>query len=90
MHAYWDRVPDHPNIVVETIHSALVLKRHYDENVEYAPPSRLRRYDLIVIDEISQINDYVLDKLRMAFAELPQRPCPRFMCPRHHAALLAP
>ena len=74
VHAYRDRVPDHPNIVVETIHSALVLKRHYDENVQYCPPSRLRRYDLIVIDEVSQIDDYVLDKLRMAFAELPQRP----------------
>ena len=74
VHSYRDRVPDHPNIVIETIHSALVIKRQYDSAVQYAPPSRLRRYDLIMIDEVSQIDDELLEKLRMAISELPQRP----------------
>ena len=52
VHSYRDRVPDHPDIVIETIHSALVIKRQYDSAVQYAPPSRLRRYDLIMIDEV--------------------------------------
>ena len=74
VHSYRDRVPDHPNIVIETLHSALVIKRRYDEVVQYCPPSRLRRYDLIMIDEVSQIDDELLEKLRIAIGELPQRP----------------
>ena len=78
VHSYRDRVPDHPNIVIETIHSALIIKRQYDSAVQYAPPSRLRRYDLIMIDEVLQIDDELLEKLRMAISELPQRPVPQY------------
>ena len=73
VHSYRDWVPDHPNIIVETIHSALVLKRWYDAAVQYAPPSRLRRYDLIMIDGVAQTDDDLLEKLRMAITELPKR-----------------
>jgi len=40
----------------------------------YAPPSRLRRYDLFLIDEASQIDNPVAQRLRIALSELPHRP----------------
>jgi len=40
--------------------------------VDYAPPSRLRRYDLILVDEASQIEDQVATLLLMGIQELPQ------------------
>ena len=55
VHSYRDRLPDVDNIVVETIHSGFAIQRQYDKLVDYAPPSRLRRYDLILVDEASQI-----------------------------------
>jgi hypothetical protein len=48
--------------------------RQEDSLVMYAPPGRLRRYDLILIDEASQIEDGVCHRLRMAITELPQKP----------------
>ena len=41
--------------------------------VDYAPPSRLRRYDLILVDEASQIEDHVATLLLMGIQELPQK-----------------
>ena len=52
----------------------MVLKRHYDKVVDYCPPGKLRKYDLIILDEASQIDGETYEKLRMAIAELPQRP----------------
>jgi hypothetical protein len=40
----------------------------------YAPPSRLRHFDLFLIDEGSQIEDGIAQRLRLALSELPQNP----------------
>ena len=40
----------------------------------YAPPSRLRQFDLFLIDEASQIEDGITQRLRLALSELPQDP----------------
>ena len=73
VHAYRERLPVHPNITVETIHSATVMVRDQDQVVLYAPPSRLRQYELFLINEGSQIDDPVAVRLRMALSELPHR-----------------
>ena len=54
-----------------TIHSGFAIQRQYDKLVDYAPPSRLRRYDLILVDEASQIEDQVTRLLLMGIQELP-------------------
>ena len=72
VHSYRDRLPDVDNIVVETIHSGFAIQWQYDKLVDYAPPSRLRRYDLILVDEASQIEDQVETLLLMGIQELPQ------------------
>ena len=72
VHSYRDRLPDVDNIVVETIQSGFAIQRQYDKLVDYAPPSRLRRYDLILVDEASQIEDQVATLLLMGIQELPQ------------------
>eukprot|EP00971_Amphidinium_carterae_P035607 701006-Amphidinium_carterae.2 len=41
-----------------------------DRDQVYMPPGRPRTYDLIILDEISQIDERVWEKLRLAFAEL--------------------
>ena len=74
VHAYKDRVPESPFIVVETIHSGFAIYRNYDKDVEYCPPTRLRRYGLIIIDEASQIDDSITRLLFQGLDELPQKP----------------
>ena len=73
VHSYRDRLPDVDNIVVETIQSGFAIQRQYDKLVDYAPPSRLRRDDLILVDEASQIEDHVTTLLLMGIQELPQQ-----------------
>ena len=73
VHSYRDRFPDVDNIVVETIYSGFAIQRQYDKLLDYAPPSRLRRYDLILVDEASQIEDHVATLLLMGIQELPQK-----------------
>ena len=73
VHTYKCKV-QHDNIHVETIHSAWHIYRRADTVVDYAPPSRLRTYDLFIIDEASQIEDDVAVRLHNGFRELPQRP----------------
>ena len=73
VHAYHERLPADENVTIETIHSAMVIVRENDEVVMYAPPSRLRRYDVFLIDEGSQIEDQVAVRLRIALSELPHR-----------------
>jgi len=87
VHSYRDRLPDSENIVVETIHSAFCIYRQEDQVVQYCPPTRLRRYDLIIIDEASQVEDPTTKKLFIALQELPQRP---FVCIAADFAQLAP
>ena len=71
VHAYRERLPAHANITIETIHSAMVIVRDNDKVVMYAPPSRLRRYDVFLLDEGSQIDDPVAIRLQVALSELP-------------------
>ena len=71
VHAYRERIPEHPSITIETLHSGLSLKRQYDKVVDYCPPGKLRKYDLIILDEASQIGGSCYEMLRMALAELP-------------------
>ena len=51
VHAYEDKVPEHANITIATIHAGFAIMRDYDKVVNYAPPSSLRNYELIIIDE---------------------------------------
>ena len=71
--SYRDRLPACDRIVAETIHSAWRVARNVDINT-YNPPSRLRNYDVIFIDEASQIDDTITTVLFRAIAELPQKP----------------
>jgi len=73
VHAYKERLPPTDQIVVETLHAGFSIARKADSQT-YAPPGRLRRYDLIFIDEASQISDAIYDCLTMGIQELPQRP----------------
>ena len=74
VHVFRSRLPDHHSIVVETLHSALRIHREADKLVDYAPPSRLRYFDAIVIDEASQIDDAIFARVIMILQELPQKP----------------
>ena len=62
MHSYRERLPETDRVVAETLHSGFQIARKADKST-YAPPGRLRRYDLIFIDEASQIEDDVTDLL---------------------------
>ena len=73
VHAYKERLPPTDQIVVETLHSVFSIARKVDLDT-YAPPGRLRRYDLIFIDEASQITDDIWDCLFVGIRELPQKP----------------
>ena len=66
------RLPHLQNLTMETLHSAFRITR--DADAAYIPPGRLRHYDLIVVDEVSQIDAFVWRKLKTALGEL--RPCP--------------
>ena len=66
------RLPNLKNLTMETVHSAFRITRQADE--AYIPPGRLRQYDLIVIDEVSQIEASVWRKLRTALGELAPSP----------------
>ena len=73
VHAYRERLPATDQIIVETLHSGFSIARKVDLNT-YSPPGRLRRYDLIFIDEASQITDEIWDVLWIGIRELPQKP----------------
>jgi hypothetical protein len=73
VHTYRERLPPTDQIVVETLHSGFSIARKVDLNT-YSPPGRLRRYDLIFIDEASQITDEIFDCLIVGIRELPQKP----------------
>ena len=73
VHAYKERLPPTDQIVVDTLHSGFSIARKADLDT-YAPPGRLRRYDLIFIDEASQITDVIWECLIVGIRELPQKP----------------
>ena len=64
--------PADGRITVETIHSAFKVTRERD--AQYNPPGRLRQYDLIILDEVSQIDANVWQQVSTACSEL--SPCP--------------
>ena len=75
-HSYRDRLPDTEKIMVDTVHASYCIGRKADvERVRCAPPSKLRRYDLMFLDEASQVEDHVASLIMQGTAELPQRPC---------------
>ena len=61
------------SVVVETLHSGFRIVRDADAKT-YAPPSRLRRYDAIILDEASQVDDRVSQLFYIGYTELPQKP----------------
>ena len=64
---------DRGAITVETIHSGFKIARNADVRT-YAPPGRLRRYDAIIMDEASQVDDKVAELFLCGLRELPQKP----------------
>ena len=66
---YKDRLPASDNIVVETVHSSWKINR--DGQEIYNPPGRLRRYNLIIFDETSQLDDDVFWCLFNGLKEFP-------------------
>ena len=75
--AYRQRLPESDLIRVDTIHAGLRIYRGDEELVNHSPPSLLRQYDAILIDEASQVDDSMVQKINYAITELPQRP---FVC----------
>ena len=73
VHSYKERLPPTDQIMVETLHGGVSIARKVDMNT-YAPPGRLRRYDLIFIDEASQIGDAIFECIWCGGRELPQKP----------------
>ena len=59
--------------MVVTVHSVCSIAQKVDLET-YSPPGRLHRYDLICIDEASQIGDDIFDCIIVGVRELPQKP----------------
>ena len=66
------RLPASANLTMETIHTAFKITREADK--VYIPPGRLRRYDVIIFDEVSQIDADVWSELKVALGELQPGP----------------
>ena len=63
------------NVQVDTIHGVLKYKRQgADQKVQWAPPSALRRIDVILIDEASQYDNREWQRLMQSVAEQPHLP----------------
>ena len=72
MSMYKLRLPADDNLVLETIHSAFKIVR--DADAQYSPPGRLKTFDLIIFDEVSQIDSLTWNYLKIAMAELTSKP----------------
>lgn len=70
---YRDRLPSTDSIVIETLHSAFAIRRGADA-ATYDAPSRLRHFDLFIIDESSQVEDAVFQLLLMSILEMSHKP----------------
>ena len=66
------RIPPDADITVETVHSSFKITRDADK--QYVPPGRLRHYDLIIFDEVSQLDAKVWANLQTAFREMRSLP----------------
>ena len=66
------RLSEHHNLTIETIHAAFKITRDRDQ--EYIPPGRLRHYDLIFMDEVSQIDGGIWRNIMTALQELTPMP----------------
>lgn len=64
--AYHQRIPPKTSLTVETLHSSLKSTRRAD--AVYIPPGRLRTFDLILFDEVSQQDAHVWSDIRTALA----------------------
>ena len=62
------QIPPDADITVETVHSSFKISRDADQ--QYLPPGRLRHYDLIIFDEVSQVDAKVWSRLQTAFREM--------------------
>ena len=78
VHSFKSQLPDVDgieNVQVDTIHGVLGYKRKgADEQVQWAPPSALRRIDVILIDEASQYDDREWQRFTQSLAEQPHLP----------------
>ena len=72
--SYRQRLPEHEHVRVDTIHAGMAIYREPESLVEHSPPSALRGYDLILIDECSQLDNFIAQKIVHALMELPQKP----------------
>ena len=70
---YSDRLPESEHIVVQTIHSLFGIAIG-QQLASYAPPGRLRSYDVFYFEEISLIDDGLWALVSRALNELPQKP----------------
>ena len=61
-------------IHVDTIHGVLKYKRTKDNNVQWAPPSAFRQYDVVFCDEASQYDDREWKRLYQTLREQPHLP----------------
>lgn len=79
VHQYKSKLPDREGvdrIRVDTIQGVLNYKRSgSDSKVTWAPPSALRRYDLILLDEGSQYEDQEWSRFFRSVKEQPHAPC---------------
>ena len=78
VHSFKSQLPDVEgieNVQVDTIHGVLGYKRKgADEQVQWAPPSALRRIDVILIDEASQYDNREWQRFTQSLAEQPHLP----------------
>ncbi|CAJ1334390.1 unnamed protein product, partial [Effrenium voratum] len=75
--AYRERLQGVEGVAIETVHASFKITR--DADAVYVPPGRLRRFDLIVFDETSQLDDAVWQKVQTALAELSPGPFTAFV-----------
>ena len=72
--AYRHRLPDNDLIRIETIHAGIAIYGKKEALVNHAPPSTLRNYDAILLDECPQIDHSTTRSVVYAIDELPQTP----------------
>ncbi len=72
--SYQERLPEESRLSVTTLHAGLRLQRNADSHVRFAPPSYLNNYDVFFVDEVSQIDDSVWQRLYICLREMPGVP----------------
>ena len=72
--SYRQRLRENDLIRVESIHAGMAIYREKEALVTHSPPSILSKYDAILLDECSQIDNSTARKVVYAIDELPQKP----------------